>query len=131
MNVRKVKLVVCSAAVLGLGIASEDAPPEHQKWMKDLGNNVGAIRKRVDMEKNARDMQATLKEVAGWCKNRTSEVALKSSTDATDGAEQIAKAAQAGDQTGIAAGMKALNAGCKGCHDVHREKVSDTVYRIK
>jgi len=42
-----------------------------------------------------------------------------------------ARAAAASDKEGVAAGMKMIGAGCKGCYDAHREKVSDTVYKIK
>jgi cytochrome c556 len=130
VNVRKL-LLVCSAALLGLAFASEDAPPEHQKWMKDLGNQMGSLRKGIEVEKNATDMQGVLKEVASFWQKRPSDVGLKSCKDTSDGAAVIVRAAQAGDKAGIAAGMKAVGAGCKACHDVHREKVSETLYRIK
>ena len=116
---------------MGVAIASEDSPPEHQKWMKDLGKQMGAMRKGVELEKNATDMQAALKEVAAWWQNRKSDVAIKSCSESSEGAAQIVKAVQADDKAGISAGMKAVGAGCKSCHDVHREKVSETVYRIK
>jgi cytochrome c556 len=114
-----------------LAFAAEDAPPEHQKWMKDLGNQMGALRKGVEIEKNARDMQAVLQEVAAWWQKRPSDVAGKSSKESADGAAEVVRAVQAGDKPGISAGMKMIGAGCKSCHDVHREKVSETVYRIK
>ncbi|MBI1787874.1 MAG: cytochrome c [Acidobacteria bacterium] len=123
--------MACLAGLMGMALASEDAPPEHQKWMKDLGNQMGALRKGIDVEKNATDMQAVIKQVAGWWKNRTSDVAGKSCTDSESAAAEVVKAAQAGDKAAIGAGMKAIGAGCKGCHDVHREKVSETLYRIK
>jgi cytochrome c556 len=114
-----------------MAIAAEDAPPEHQQWMKDLGSQMGALRKGVDVEKNASSMQETMKHVEMWWAKRTSDVAGKSSKDTTDGAAAVVQAAKAGDKAGISAGMKMIGAGCKGCHDVHREKVSDTVYKIK
>ena len=124
---------MAGAAVLAVSfaVASEDAPPEHQKWMKDLGNQMGALRKGVEVEKNAVDMQTTLKEVETFWHKRTSDVAMKTTQESATGAAEIVKAAQAGDKAGISAGMKMVGAGCKGCHDVHREKVSETVYRIK
>jgi cytochrome c556 len=131
--VRSRKLLVATgvAVFLGMAIAAEDAPPEHQKWMKDLGNQMGALRKGVEVEKNAQDMQAVMREVTAWWQKRTSDVAGKSCKETIDGAAEVVKAAQAGDKPGISAGMKLIGAGCKGCHDVHREKVSETVYRIK
>jgi cytochrome c556 len=124
-------LTVVFAALAAVALASEDAPPEHQKWMKDLGSQQGAMRKGVDVEKNAKDMQDTLKLVNAWWENRKLDDAVKSTNDSAAGAEQVAKAAQAGDAAGIGAGMKMIGAGCKSCHDAHREKISDTVYKIK
>jgi cytochrome c556 len=129
---KRTRCIIAAAAVsLGLAVAAEDAPPEHQKWMKDLGNQMGALRKGVDVEKNAGEMQVVMKDVTEFWKKRTSDVALKSSNDTVAGAAEVAKHAQAGNKEGISAGMKMIGAGCKGCHDVHREKVSDTLYRIK
>jgi cytochrome c556 len=122
-------LTIVCAVSMGVAVASEDAPPQHQKWMKDLGNQMGALRKGIDVEKNATDMQAILKEVAVWWQSRNSQFAGKACQDSADGAAQIVKAA--GDKAGIAAGMKLVGAGCKGCHDNHREKISETVYKIK
>ena len=64
MSLRKLAVIVCTAGLAAVAVASEDAPPEHVKWMKDLGAQMGAIRKGADVEKNATDMQATLKQVA-------------------------------------------------------------------
>ncbi len=124
-------MIVCTAGLVGVVFASEDAPPEHVKWMKDLGAQMGALRKGADVEKNATDMQATLKQVGAWWKNRNAEDAMKSCKDTFQGAAQIAKAAQAGDKEGIGAGMKMVGAGCKSCHDAHREKISETLSKIK
>jgi cytochrome c556 len=133
---RSVKLfrIVLAGAVLAtfsVALPSEDAPPEHVKAMKSLGENMGKLRKNIDVEENAGAMAETMKEVGAFWKNRNSEVAMKSCKESRDGALAVAKAAKAGDQPGVSAGMKMIGAGCKGCHDTHREKVSDTVYKIK
>ncbi|MBL8294083.1 MAG: cytochrome c [Bryobacterales bacterium] len=117
-------------AVTG-ALGAEDPPADHVQWMKDLGGQMGAIRKGADVEKNAKDMQATLKQVGAFWKKRNSEVASKSCGESYKGAAAVAKAAAASDKEGVAAGMKMIGAGCKGCHDAHREKISDTVYKIK
>jgi cytochrome c556 len=116
---------------MGMAVAAEDAPPEHQQWMKDLGDQMGALRKGAEVEKNAKDMQATLAQVRTFWAKRTSEVAVKTTDESAQGAAQIAKAASAADAAGISEGMKLVNSGCRGCHNTHREKVSETVYRIK
>ena len=40
-------------AVLGIGFAGEKPPADHVQWMKNIGANFGAIRKGVEVEKNA------------------------------------------------------------------------------
>ena len=120
---------VAVAALAGIAVAAEDAPPEHIKWMKDLGAQNGAIRKGVDVEKNAAAMQETMKHVHAFWSKRNSEIGVKTSNDTIAGAEQIAKAA--GDKEALAAGMKLVGAGCQGCHKAHREKISETEYKIK
>ncbi|MSV30862.1 MAG: hypothetical protein EXQ52_19270, partial [Bryobacterales bacterium] len=103
----------------------------HVQWMKDLGAQMGAMRKGVDVEKNAVAMQASLKQTGAFWKARNSEIGSKSCGDTDKGAQAVAKAFAANDKEGVAAGMKMIGAGCKGCHDQHREKISDTVYKIK
>lgn len=125
------RLFLCGSALLGFAVAAEDAPPEHQKWMKDLGSQMGNLRKGVEVEQTAQAMEATMKDVAAWWKSRSSEVAGKTCADSQNGAAAVAKAAKAGDKEGISAGMKMVNAGCQGCHDAHREKVAENVYKIK
>lgn len=109
--------------------ASEVPTPEHVKWMKDLGAQMGAIRKGADVQKNAQDMQATLKLVGAFWKARNSEVAMKSCGESFKGAKAVAEAGD--NKEAVMAGMKMIGAGCKGCHDAHREKISDTENRIK
>ena len=124
-------MIVCTAGLVGAAFASEDAPADHKKWMKDLGAQMGAMRKNVDVEKNATEMQAVLKQVGAFWKARSSEDGMKAYKESFQAATQIAKAAQASDKEAQTAGMKMLGAGCKGCHDAHREKVSETEYKIK
>lgn len=123
--------LVATAVVVGVSVASEDPTPEHVKVMKDLGSQMGQLRKNVDVEKNATAMAESMKEVGKFWKTRTSDVAMKTCKESRDGALAVAKAAQANDQAGIAAGMKMIGAGCKGCHDAHREKVAENQYKIK
>jgi len=128
---RLVTLMAGFVLALTGALGAEDPPADHVQWMKSLGGQMGAIRKGADVEKNAKDMQATLKQVSAFWKQRNSGVASKSCGESYKGAAAVAKAAAASDAEGITAGMKMVGAGCKGCHDAHREKVSDTVYHIK
>jgi len=134
VKLTKIALTVCLAAGLigafGL-LAAEDPPPEHVKWMKDLGSSVGQIRKGVDVEANANKLVTISADVKTWWAKRPSDVAAKACDQVVEGAKQIAIAAKAEDKAGIGAGQKMIGAGCKSCHDVHREKISDTESKIK
>jgi cytochrome c556 len=123
-------LAVTLTGTLSL-FAAEDAPPEHVKWMKDLGASMGQIRKGVDVEANANKIAAISADVKAWWAKRTSDVAAKTCDEMIAGAKALATAAKAEDKAGVGAGNKMIGAGCKGCHDAHREKISDTEYKIK
>jgi mono/diheme cytochrome c family protein len=126
-------LVLVGGIMLALTMAwaSEDTPPEHSKLMKELGRQNGAIRKGADVEKNATEMQATVKQLAAFWKARNVEDAVKSCDDNIKGAEAVAVAAKANNADGVAAGMKMIGGSCKSCHDAHREKVGPDEYKIK
>ena len=111
--------------------ASEEAPDYHKKWMKDAGEYMGKLRKGVDVEQSATSMAEVMKQTQGFWAKRTSDVAVKSCEDAVSESMKIVTAARAGDKAGISAGMKGVGAACKSCHEMHREKVSETEYRIK
>ena len=126
-------LTLISGLTLALSLAwgAEDPTADHVKWMKDLGAQTGAIRKGADVAKNAEDMQATLKLVGAWWKTQNAPDASKACGDTFKGAQAVAEAAKSDNKEGIAAGMKMVGAGCKGCHDAHREKIDDHTYKVK
>ena len=109
--------------------AAEDPSPEHVKDMKALGAQMGAIRKGADVAKNAAEMTETMKAVSAFWEARHSEAATKANKSVSMGAAAVAKAGD--DKEALMAGMKMMGGGCKGCHDAHREKISDTEYKIK
>lgn len=98
--------------------------------MKESGELSGKIRKGVDVEASAKRLAAIYKEVEVFWSKR-SEVGGKSARDAQAAANALAKASADGDQQAIAAASKALGGTCRGCHDAHREKISDTEYKIR
>ena len=110
--------------------ASEDPPPQHVEWMKESGQLSGKIRKGVNVEASAKRLAEIYKEVeVFWAKR--SDVGAKSSRDAQAAATALAKAAASGDATAIAEAQKAVGGTCRSCHEAHREKVSDDVYKIR
>jgi len=126
-------ITVCVGLLLCLSVApaSEEAPDFHKKWMKDSGDMMGNLRKGIDVEQSAVKIEAIYKEVEGFWAKRNSEVGVKACKDAQSVARELAAAARAGNKEGVAANGKLLGASCKSCHDAHREKVSETEYRIK
>jgi len=108
------------------------APPQdHADWMKRAGDAMGKLRKGIDVEANGKALAETFPKVEQWYAAKQLPTGVKTSKEATAAGEAVAKAAAAGDKEGISAAMKMVGASCKGCHDVHREKISDTEYKIK
>lgn len=103
--------------------ALEDPPPQHVQWMKESGQLQDKIRNGQDATASAQRLQAIYKEVEAFWAKRNSEIAVKATRDIQAAAARVA----AGD----AAAGRAIGAGCRTCHDQHREKISDTVYKIK
>lgn len=119
------RILVAGAVLMsGALYASEDPPQEHVDLMKALGKQMGDMRKGIEVEKNATDMAETLKKVGAFWKARGSDVAMKSCGETRRGALAAAKAAAANDKAAIGDAGKAIGAGCKGCHDQHREKTT-------
>jgi cytochrome c556 len=127
----RIVLAGCLLAFFGTAIASEDPSADHVKVMKSIGKNFGEIRKGNDVKMNADAMMVSLKEVSAFWKLRNSDIAMASCKKNFEGAKAVSEAAAKDDKAGIAEGVKLMGAGCKGCHDQHREKISDTEYKIK
>ncbi|MEO8026763.1 MAG: cytochrome c [Bryobacteraceae bacterium] len=129
MSLLRLSLAVCIAATPFL-LASEDPTPEHVKMMKDVNDTNGKIRKGVDVEANAKHLAELAKQVeAIWSKK--SEVAGKSSANLVAGTESLVKAAAANDTAAMQAAGRVIGGSCRSCHDAHREKISETEYKIK
>lgn len=124
---------IFSLALMGGFLLAEsiDPPENHIAWMKSVAKANGAMKKGVDVEANAKGVAETMSKVGEFYSHRKLPTGVKTSGEAVTAANAIAKAAAAGDQAGVTAAMRALGGSCKGCHDVHREKISDTENKIK
>ena len=124
---------IFSLALMGAFLFAEsiDPPPNHVDWMKSVAKANGAMKKGVDVEANAKGVADTMGKVGQFYSKRNLPTGVKTSEEAVVAANAIAKAAAESSKEGISAGMKSLGAACKGCHDVHREKISDTENKIK
>jgi mono/diheme cytochrome c family protein len=115
-----------------LSLAEEIVPPQdHIDWMKKAGDAMGNLRKGVNVEEQGKIIADTFPHVEKWYAAKHLDTGVKTSKEAAAAGTAIAKAAAAGDKEGISAGMKMVGASCKGCHDVHRLKISDTENKIK
>lgn len=122
--------LVASLAACSLLMGSDVPPPEHVQWMKDMGQAQGKIRKGEDVEASAKKMAEVSKQVgAFWAKR--AEDGAKFAKDGETAALAMATAAAANDAAGVQAAGRTLGGTCRGCHDAHREKISETEYKIK
>ena len=111
-------------------VSAEEPTPEHQQLMKEVGKLQGKIRKGEEIEASAKSLAVVGKKVEDFWGKR-SEVGLKSSQELQSAATEIATAAAASNADGLAAAGKKLGGSCRSCHDMHREKVAENVYKIK
>jgi len=98
--------------------------------MKEVQELQGKIRKNVEVEASAKRVAELGKDIeAFWAKR--SETGAKSSKDLIAAATALAKAAGANDEAAIKDSGKLLGGTCRSCHDAHRERVGENVYKIK
>ncbi|MBI4891012.1 MAG: hypothetical protein HY821_10350 [Acidobacteria bacterium] len=127
MHTLFLSLALCAVPAV---FAAEDPSPQHVKWMKDTEDLQHKIRDGQDVAANAKSLAALYKDIeAYWGKK--SEVAAKSCKDSQAAATAVATAAAANDAAGVASNRKLIGGACRTCHDQHREKVSEGVYKIK
>lgn len=129
MRMQTLLLSLALAAVPSL-LAAEDPSPQHVQWMKETGALNGKIRKGEDVEASAKRLAALYKEVAAFWGPR-SEIGKKTTDDIQSGAEALAQATAAGDAAAATAAGRTIGGSCRSCHDAHREKISETEYKIK
>lgn len=111
---------------------------EVQTKMKAAGDAMGGLRKSLgagsmpDVAKHAKSMTASLDGGVDkfWASMGMAKAAewQKSSVAASKALEA---AAESGNADAVKAAMGKLGSTCKQCHEAHREKVSENVYKIK
>lgn len=120
-------LALCAVPAL---FAAEDPSPQHVKWMKETEDLQHKIRDGQDVADSAKKLAALYKDIEAYWGKR-SEVGAKTTKEVQAGALALAAAATANDAAGVASARKTIGGACRGCHDQHREKVSDGVFKIK
>jgi cytochrome c556 len=129
------KLTLTVAAVAGAAALAQENP-EFVTWMKTTGNASGVLKKLdkktgEDAVRSAEKIGGVYENMIGFWRQRNAPDAVKLSEEGKAAALQLASAAGAGDAEKADTAYKALNSTCKPCHDAHREKIGENVYRIK
>ncbi len=121
-------------AVFAVAMSAQD-DAAFQKWMKTVGGQMGALRK-MEMKTGPEAVAAAEKLSASFASVGTyftgkADDAAKMAAEAKAASDDLMAAAKAGDNDKAGAAFKTIGGSCKGCHDAHREKVGENMYKIK
>ncbi|MBC7925955.1 MAG: cytochrome c [Bryobacteraceae bacterium] len=122
-------------ALASVVVAQDEA--SYQKWMKEMGKEIGILRKADP--RTGPDVAASAEKIAVlndqsrgfWVQRGGSEDAVKWSDEGKSAALELAAAARSGDVTAASSAFTKVGGTCKSCHDAHREKLADGTYKIK
>lgn len=138
MRTKSVWLGLCAAVVAALTVAASEKPPEsYVKNMKETNVAAQALRKLVETKdydgiaKEAATIKTLFESTLKFWEARKTEDAVGFAKNAAKVAGDLEAAAKAKNDEAIAAGARAVNASCKGCHDAHRERLPDGSSEIK
>jgi cytochrome c556 len=133
---RALATFLCLGAAFAAGAFADDQA-DFVAWMKTTGGTVGKLRKEIDAKafpdaaKDAATLREVFKHVEDYFAKTSADDAVKMAQAAHAAATKLADAAGAGDADGAAAGLKAVQGSCGGCHMAHREKLPEGGYKIK
>jgi hypothetical protein len=108
-----------------------------QDTMKQVGATMGKIKKGLDGKMlheaagDAEKMQALFKDAEAIFAGMKMMDAVEMAKAAQSAAGDIMSAGHGGNAEGATAAFGKLGGTCKGCHDVHREKLQDGSYKLK
>jgi hypothetical protein len=134
---KKTFLCGLTGALLGASMLLALDEKELTKKMKSAGEQMNAIRKSMgagamaDVAMRAKGMAEALDGTESFWADRKMDDAVKFSRDGLAGAQDLARAAEANDAAAARTASSKMGGSCKSCHEAHREKVSDGVYKIK
>ena len=137
LTVKKMVLCGITACLFGSSMLMALDEKELTKKMKAAGEHMAAIRKAMgagvmaDVASHAKDMVEALDGTEGFWAERKMDDAVKFARDGLTGAKDLAKAAGADDKDAARTANSKMSGSCKSCHEAHRVKISDGVYKIK
>jgi len=131
-------LIAAAVVVFGLTAIANEKPTEaYANAMKNLQSAQMAMRAAV----TAKDYDAIAKAAATfktsfevteqfWTAKKVDD-AVAAAKAGAKGATDLAAAATAKNDEGVAAAQRAVAATCMGCHMAHRERLADGSFEIK
>ena len=127
-------LLLCLGSFGLVASAQDDA--DHVKWMKSLQAEMGAMRKMEnktgpEAAASAAKLSGIYESLNAFYTKKGVEDAAKMSMDGKTAADEATAAIKAGDADKAGKSFMAVGATCKGCHDAHREKGADGMYKFK
>ena len=122
-------------AAAGLVVLAEENT-EFVTWMKTTKTATDDLKKMeqktgVQAMRRAERIGTVYESMIGFWRQRNATDAVKWSEEGKAAALELATAAYANDAEKAKAALDAVNNGCKGCHDAHREKIGEGKYKIK
>jgi cytochrome c556 len=129
------RMLIVTAASMALASGASEA--DMDKWMKECGKAMGALRKGMeaksapDVAAAAKSMHAIFPNVEGFFKEKGKSDATQWSVESAAAAKELHEAAAGGDLAKAGAAMKTLGSKCQGCHNAYREKLPDGSYKLK
>jgi len=139
MRIRRLAWGIGVAGMVAMGsIRAAEKPPEsYVNLMKDTNAAAQALRGHVQMK----DYDATAADAAALKKLFADTEAFWTARKIDDAvgfaktggkaADDLAAAAKAKNEDGVATAARALNGTCLGCHTAHRERLPDGTSEIK
>ena len=135
---RTASVVLGAVAMFGLTVFGSEKPPDaYSKNMKETNVAAQELRKNLD----AKDYEAIAKKAAtlktlfdntlSFWESRKAEDAIAVAKTGSKAAADLEAAAKAKNEETVVSTAKTLNATCKTCHDVHRERLPDGTSEIK
>jgi len=133
MQIWKPTLMLFAAA--GLVVLAEENP-EFVNWMKTTKTACDDLKKMEQKTgqqaaRRAERIGTTYESMIGFWRQRNAGDAVKASEEGKANALLLATAAYENNAEKAKSAFEAINNGCKGCHDAHREKIGEGKYRIK
>lgn len=125
------KHAVFALCLVALSATLSGQDDDYSKWMKTIGAANGSLRKNLEAKNgeaasaDAKKIQEALSQVHVYWQKKGSSDAMKFAMDARDGFGEVAQLAAGGKFDDAGAAVKKVSANCAGCHNAHREKVTD------